>query len=69
VYDVDNRNKSPSFTFHPRREEKTNTRSPGPGTYDSESTAIKDRVVSYKMGLGKRKDVVSSELRDQPGPG
>jgi hypothetical protein len=66
---VDSRNNSPAFTFHPRRQEKVETRSPGPGAYDSEASVIKDRVVSYKMGQSKRSDVVSSERRDQPGPG
>lgn len=61
VYDVNDRHKSPSFTFHPIREEKVEIRSPGPGTYDSESSIIKDRVISHRIAQGRRSEAVSNE--------
>jgi len=70
IYDNAPLNSGPSFSFHPAKEQKLRHDSPGPGAYDSEShTVTKDRVISFKMGDGKRSELVSKERISQIGPG
>jgi hypothetical protein len=48
-YEVHEGSRGPSYSFHPRREERRDNSSPGPGEYDAQSEVIKDRVKSYQM--------------------
>lgn len=42
-----------------KREDKMVSHSPGPGVYDADLSANKDRVISYKMSQSTRNDIVS----------
>lgn len=43
--------------------------SPGPGEYDPSDAMSKERVLSYKMDLTTRTDMVAKSMKDLPGPG
>jgi hypothetical protein len=49
------------FTFSGKRGEKY-SETPGPGTYDGDHAAVKDRDASVRIGSSKRGDIVSREL-------
>ena len=42
---------------------------PGPGHYENDVSATKDRVISHKMSQSQRDEFVSSEMKNRQGPG
>lgn len=43
--------------------------SPGPGAYDVDHNAVKEKVKHFNMSTSKRPDVAPKTSRDMPGPG
>jgi hypothetical protein len=50
---------SPSITIRGRPEDIIREKSPGPGKYDPQDNAIKERVITYKMPTSARGNIVS----------
>lgn len=42
---------------------------PGPGAYDAKDSINRDKSPSYRLGTGKRSEVISKSIIEQPGPG
>lgn len=42
---------------------------PGPGSFNANYSAVKDKVVSHKMSNTKKSDMVGKETKSKPGPG
>mmetsp|Transcript_21665 Transcript_21665/g.15930 ORF Transcript_21665/g.15930 Transcript_21665/m.15930 type:complete len:86 (-) Transcript_21665:612-869(-) len=46
--------KAPAYTFGGKQKRSDNNGLPGPGTYDSELQAVRERPLSYRMGNSQR---------------
>ena len=58
------------YTIRQKSPDHKDNGTPGPGNYDANSSAIKDRTPAYKMDGGKsRADIVSKDAYQLPGPG
>ena len=42
---------------------------PGPGAYDTNKNAVKERTPNTRFGTDKRKGLVGREEKQKPGPG
>lgn len=42
---------------------------PGPGTYNASDSIYKSKSPSFRMGTGKRSEIISREANHTPGPG
>ena len=69
MYDYSKGNGGPSATITGRPEDRSRGDAPGPGTYEGNLSAVKDKVPAYKMSPTKRSDLVSLEAKGRPGPG
>lgn len=58
-----------SFTMRGRPLDKAGSEVPGPGNYEADHSAVKDKVIAYKIGSSSRQQVVSREAAMSPGPG
>jgi hypothetical protein len=59
----------PQYSMKGRTQPAQRLDSPGPGQYNYENTAIRDRSPTYKMGSSKRSDGFDKLKQDIPGPG
>ena len=58
-----------SVTIRGRPEDIVKDDKPGPGHYDPNAHAVKDKVRAYKIDQSSRADIVSKEHKNLPGPG
>ena len=70
MYESPSRNWGPSHTFGNKTTPIRPKDTPGPGNYECNTNAVKDKTVSYSMGKqGGRRSAHSKSFSDAPGPG
>ena len=54
-YDVNPKKGGPSFSFGAKSEQKVKSEVPGPGNYDPNLSAVKDKVKNVSMGKSRKR--------------
>ncbi len=68
-YDVKAPRSQYAATITGRPADRLNNDAPGPGTYEGDLSAVKDKVPSYRMSPTKRSGLVNPEHSSSPAPG
>lgn len=68
-YNISPKKGGPQYSFAKSTKKELKNETPGVGNYNGDFNSIKNKTMSAHFGETKRRDVVPTSARDQPGPG